>query len=236
MKFLLTNDDGVHAPGLQALSAAARSLGQIQVVAPHEHVSGCSHQTTTGRPLQLARMADDWQMLDGSPADCVRVGLTHLKLDADWVLAGVNEGGNLGADLYLSGTVAAVREACLLGKPAIAISQYHRGPFDWSITADWTRQVLAQLLQRPLASGAFWNVNLPNPGAATQTNASQQLALPPIVFCEVDPHPLPVRYVEEAGQLHYRGVYHDRDQLAGADVAVCFGGAIAVSEVRLLGR
>src|SRR5262245_42279778 len=126
MKLLLTNDDGIDAPGLEALLGAAAALGEAVVVAPDEHLSGCSHRVTTGRPIRVERRGEGRHAVCGTPADCVRVGLHGLAPEARWVLAGINEGGNLGADVHHSGTVAAVREAVLHGVPGIALSHYHR--------------------------------------------------------------------------------------------------------------
>jgi 5'-nucleotidase len=165
-------------------------------------------------------------MLDGSPADCTRIGLTHLTSGVDFVLSGINEGGNLGADVYLSGTVAAAREAALLGVPAIAFSQYHRrGEIDWRQAGNWAKRVLARLIQQANEPGVFWNVNFPHltPGSLE----------PPLVFCGLDPHPLPVRYELLGGELHYRGSYHERLRLPGHDVQVCFDGGIAVTKLAL---
>ena len=227
MKLLLTNDDGVHAPGLEALQCAAARLGETVVVAPHEHASGCSHQVTTHRPLELGEIRPKWYMLDGSPADCARLGISHLASDAEWVISGVNQGGNLGADVYVSGTVAAAREACLLGKRAIAISQYHRrAPLDWRHVAAWTEHVLQVLFARPLEPGTFWNVNLPHLDPS-------ETAPPECVFCRLDPNPLPVSYEELDGRFHYRGSYHERVRTSGHDVDVCFSGRIAITQMRL---
>ena len=156
-----------------------------------------------------------------------RVGLFRVAPHTQWVLSGINEGGNLGADVYLSGTVAAAREACLLGKPAIAISQYmKRRGVDWRRAATWTRHVLQLLLERPPEPGSFWNVNLPYP----EDDASE---VPECVFCDIDPHPLPIDYELREGKLHYRARYQDRLRVAGHDVALCFGGAITISQVGL---
>src|SRR5438552_11865483 len=107
MKFLLTNDDGIAAAGLDALSRAVATLGETIWVAPHAHLSGCSHRVTTEQPLRAKQTAPGRWAIEGTPADCVRVGLAHLASQADWVLSGVNHGGNLGADVHISGTVAA---------------------------------------------------------------------------------------------------------------------------------
>jgi 5'-nucleotidase len=225
--FLLTNDDGVDAPGLAMLRHAVEPLGQAVILAPDRHLSGCSHQATTSRPLELTRVSDACYALDGSPVDCTRIGLARVAPDTRWVLAGINEGGNLGADVYLSGTVAAAREACLLGKPAIAISQYvRRRPIDWQQAGRWTRHVIAMLLDQQPQPGSFWNVNLPQP---QENNAS----VPECVFCQVDPHPLPVDYDLRDGKLHYRGRYQDRLRATGHDVEICFSGRITISQISL---
>lgn len=226
-RLLLTNDDGIDAPGLAVLHAASADLGKAVTVAPDQHLSGCSHTATTSRGLVLAELGPNRFALDGSPVDCTRIGLFRVAPDTQWVLSGVNEGGNLGADVYLSGTVAAAREACLLGKPAIAISQYiRRRPVDWDRASRWTHHVLQLLLARPPEPGTFWNVNFPDP-------ESGQAELPECVFCDIDPHPLPVDYELRDGKLHYRARYQDRHRAAGRDVELCFAGRITISQIGL---
>lgn len=223
MVFLLTNDDGIDAPGLAALADAVAALGPRVWIAPHEPLSGCSHRVTTEDPLRVVpRGADRWAV-EGTPADCVRVGLAHLAPAATWVLSGINHGGNLGADVHHSGTVAAVREAALHGVSGIALSQYRkRGvDVDWARSALWTIAVVQELLKKGCPPGAFWNVNLPHlPGDAPD---------PQVVFCPLDPSPLPLSFRDEGGLLHYNGNYHERVRRTDADVAVCFRGQIAVS-------
>jgi 5'-nucleotidase len=227
MKLLLTNDDGIDAPGLAALQLAAAPLGETAVVAPLEHHSGCSHRVTTNQPLRLAARGEARFAVDGTPADCVRVGLHALEPDAAWVLAGINEGANLGADVYVSGTVAAVREAALLGKPGIAVSQYlKRGlPHDWRRAAAWLTPVLQRILAEPWSPGVLWSVNLPH--------LWPEAPEPAVVFCPLDPHPLPVAFRRDGDVLHYEGNYHQRRRVEGADVDVCFSGQIAVTRLTL---
>lgn len=133
MKLLLTNDDGIDAPGLEALLDAARGVGEAVVVAPAGPQSGVSHAVTTDTAVRVAERNSGRFAVSGTPADCVRVGLHRLCPDAAWVLSGINHGGNLGADVYYSGTVAAVREAVLHGWPSVALSHYRRRgmEFDW---------------------------------------------------------------------------------------------------------
>jgi 5'-nucleotidase len=227
VKLLLTNDDGIDAPGIAALAESCAQFGSQTIVAPAEHQSGCSHMATTNRGLLLSERGEHRYAVDGSPVDCTRIALYQVVPSAQWVLSGINEGGNLGADVYLSGTVAAAREACLLGKPAIAISQYmKRRPADWKRAARWTRHVLQVLFDRPPEPGTFWNVNLPDPDAPADQ-------VPEFVFCDIDPHPLPVAYETRDGKLHYRARYQDRRREPQHDVEQCFAGRITISAVGL---
>jgi 5'-nucleotidase len=231
MHFLLTNDDGIEAPGLAALESAVGRLAcdgpvTFSTVAPHEHQSGCGHLTTTHRPLRVKKLADHRYSVDGSPADCVRLGLLHLAEGAEWVLSGINDGGNLGVDVYMSGTVAAAREGVLFGRRAVAISHYRRRgqPIDWSWASAQVERVLALLLVKPPAAGAFWNVNLPSPVDDRS---------PEIVFCPLDVGPLHVSYELVEDSYHYRGVYQDRKHASGTDVEACFAGNISITQVPL---
>ena len=212
---------------MSALEAALGELGELIVVAPHEPLSGCSHRATTHRPLELVARGEDRHMLDGTPVDCTRVGLVHIAADVDWVVSGINQGGNLGADVYMSGTVAAAREAALLGKPAIAVSQYRRQrtPTDWQRATRWTRAVMRRLLEQPCDQRCYWNVNLPD----VDTDG----AVPEIVFCSLDPHPMPIRFADAGGKLCYAATYQERSRQPGRDVHVCFSGQISVTELSL---
>src|SRR5438445_1903317 len=180
MKLLLTNDDGIEAPGLQALAELAARFGQPVTVAPCLAHSGCSHRVTTDRPLRLIAHRPDWYAIEGTPADCVRVGLHAVVPDAGWVLAGINEGGNLGVDVHHSGTVAAVREAVLHGRPGVAVSQYHKRGWniDWTRAARWVQPLLAQLMKESWSPGTLWNINLPHLAAGA--------ADPEVVFCPLE--------------------------------------------------
>lgn len=229
MRILLTNDDGIGAPGLAALRAAATAAGdEVIVVAPEREWSGCGHQTTTSRPLRITEVSANHFRVDGTPADCVRVGLLHVAQEIDWVLAGVNDGGNLGVDTYMSGTVAAAREAMLLGFPAIAFSQYRirKNPANWPRTTSLVQRVLRELTSGDRPTGWFWNVNLPDLG----TPEIQPVDVP-VVYCELDPHPLPVAFELLEGAYHYRSNYHARQRRKGSDVETCFSGNISVTRI-----
>jgi 5'-nucleotidase len=225
---VLTNDDGVDAPGLESLRKATRGLSELRVLAPLGPQSGCGHVVTTGRPIAVIDRGDGVLAIDGTPADCVRIAVHRLGPEVAWVFSGINAGGNLGADLHHSGTVAAVREAAIHGIPGVAISHYiARGrAVDWHLAARWASQVLRQLMATPPGPGMFWNVNLPHPLPGGPD--------PVIVFCSVDTSPLPLAYREEPGGLVYSGDYQGRPRLALSDVDVCFGGRISVSRVHVM--
>lgn len=225
MTLILTNDDGIDAPGIQALRKAVN--GKSMMVAPKDHLSGCGHQVTTTRSIPVQRRSEFEYAVDGTPADCTRLGLTHLCNNVKWVISGINAGGNMGVDVYISGTVAAVREAAMHGIPGIAVSHYRKGKLnvDWDVAARWTAKVLTDLFNRPPEPGTFWNVNLPHllPGEPD----------PDIVFCQPSTQPLPVKYRVEGNEYYYVGEYSKRDRTPGTDVDVCFSGHIAVTQLRL---
>jgi 5'-nucleotidase len=227
MKLLLTNDDGIEADGLRALHAAAAQIGEPVVVAPVETLSGCSHRVTTRQPILIRACPPLGYAVEGTPADCVRVALHTLASDAAWVLSGINEGGNLGADVWHSGTVAAAREAVLHGWQAVALSHYHKKgrAIDWQRAGSWVLPLLRRLLEQPAERGSFWNVNLPHLGPDEPD--------PEVVFCRLDPSPLPLSFRGDSNALSYNGDYHGRRRESGTDVDVCFRGKIAVTRIRL---
>ncbi|MDQ3118116.1 MAG: 5'/3'-nucleotidase SurE [Verrucomicrobiota bacterium] len=229
MKFLVTNDDGIDAPGLAALQSAARAFGDPVVVAPAGPQSGVSHAVTWHEGVRIEPRGEQRFAIHGTPADCTRLGLMKLVPDAQWVLSGINHGANLGADVHYSGTVAAVREAVLHGWPGIAFSHYRKTgiEFDWSRAVKWIIPVLTNVMAKPIEAGLFYNVNLP----LLSTGAAD----PEVVWCPLDPSPLPLNYRhEEESGLYYAGDYNLRSRAPGADVEVCFGGRIAITAVRLL--
>ncbi len=231
MKFLLSNDDGISAPGLSALEQATNELGDCITIAPNRHLSGCSHKVTTDRPLTLETVSKNRYALDGTPADCTRIGITHLAPNIDWLLSGINDGGNLGVDVMMSGTVAAVREAAWHGIKGIAISQYKkgRGEFDWSAVVPLVKRVLARLLDQPLERGAFWNVNLPD--LRTDHGSVTDSSLIEFADCKLNPHPLQTGFDVSGNIYSYRGVYSDRPREPGSDVDACFAGQVAITKI-----
>lgn len=222
MRILLTNDDGWDAPGLAALKTLAGQLGEVFVLAPRDPHSYAGHRVTTDCPLELAETGAQEFTLTGTPADCVRLAVSTLFPDIDWILSGINRGGNLGADIYTSGTIAAVREGALLGKPGIAISQYIRKgvELDWARSVDLARPVVEQLMAEGCPSKGYWNVNLPHLDGPER---------PSVIRCVPDNEPLDVRFRREGDSFHYAGSYPARRRTPGRDIEHCFGGSITVS-------
>ncbi|MEC5126488.1 5'/3'-nucleotidase SurE [Verrucomicrobiales bacterium BCK34] len=224
---LLTNDDGIHADGLEALRELAESyFDEVWVVAPAKEMSQIGHRVTTYEPLEIEERGRRRFAVHGTPADCTRVALTHLlPKQPDWILSGINHGGNLGRhDFAISGTVAAVREAAFAGVRGIAFSHYIRRelPLDWGLAGERLDAVMRELLSRDLDVGSFWNVNLPHLEAGSEA--------PRLIDCEQERLSLEVCYAkDETGKLHYKGDYQGRPRVAGSDVDVCFSGNIALT-------
>src|SRR2546423_15099976 len=124
VKFLLTNDDGIDAAGLEALRTAVERLAEPVVVAPAGPQSGVSHRVTWQEGVRIESRGEDRYAIHGTPADCVRLGLLKLVPDAKWILSGINHGANLGAAGHYSATVAPVREDGVCGRAGIAGPQY----------------------------------------------------------------------------------------------------------------
>ncbi|MEE3325894.1 MAG: 5'/3'-nucleotidase SurE [Myxococcota bacterium] len=239
MKILISNDDGIEAPGINTLHELLSEHADCRVVAPLGPQSGVGHALTYDRPFDVHELKDGHIAVDGTPADCARLALSpgsplfeewaEARRNREiWMVSGINRGANLGMDLYPSGTAAAAREACLLGFRAIAISQYI-GPFrelDWSACARRARPVLQDLLTQPPGEQNFWNVNLPHP---VDDHADCE-----VVYCQPDPSPQTARYAKNAeGQFFDEAVYHDRPRRPGLDIDVCFGGRVTISKVGL---
>lgn len=165
MRILLTNDDGIHAPGLKVLEDIAAQLSDdVWVCAPAEEQSGAGHSLTLHHPVRLREHADRRYSVTGTPTDSVNLALRKLFADRmpDLVLSGVNAGENLGDDITYSGTISAAMEAALAGIPAIGLSQAFRetGP-GFEAATQWGKRVLEPLIDMQMAKRTLVNVNFP---------------------------------------------------------------------------
>ena len=160
---LLTNDDGVQAPGLRALAAALAELGRVVVVAPERDNSAIGHALTMRRPLRVERLAEDWYAVNGTPADCVVLALEKLLAEQRpaLVASGINPGPNIGDDINYSGTVSAAMEATMLGIPALSFSLAGEPPHDYRPAARFARCLAFYVLEHGLPADTLLNVNYP---------------------------------------------------------------------------
>lgn len=170
MRILLSNDDGVHAPGLKVLYESLKNLGKVVVVAPLEEKSTTGHSLTIHKPLRLHHMENGFYAVSGSPADCVYLGVREvLKGKPDFVVSGINRGANLGQDVYYSGTVSAAREACIMGIPSFAVSlsvNFNKPPAEKKIHYSTAGKATAQLIKKLKRIGVpehtVININVPD--------------------------------------------------------------------------
>lgn len=233
MRILVTNDDGYQAPGLKLLAECASQFGETTVVAPADEQSGISHRVSFERPIRLTKVESGWFHVDGTPADCVRAAISELG-PFDLTLAGVNDGGNLGIDVFYSGTVAAARESAFFGVPAIALSQHRRGmhgEFEWNSCRNQVLSIIERFsrgseLRSP---GTLINVNLPD---RSHLKSADEDAESLIVVCDVDSNPLPPEFELVDGRLHSRMSYSNRPRVKGCDTDICMSGSISVSYLR----
>lgn len=167
MRILLTNDDGIFAPGIQALCEALCEIAEIFLVAPATEQSGASQAITVHHPIRVdevnfaGKNIKAWK-IGGTPADCVKIGLAKLLEEVpDLVVSGINAGANLGTDVMYSGTVSAAREGAMHGIASLAVSLDARRDFEFSQGALFMRHFIPQLLAKPLPPGLLLNINVP---------------------------------------------------------------------------
>ena len=164
MKILVTNDDGVHAPGITALAEALAGVGTVAVVAPDRERSAVGHALTLHHPLRATELSPGVFAVDGTPTDCVNLGI-HALLDhkPDIVVSGINRGSNLGDDVTYSGTVSAAMEATLMGIPALAVSLATDGAGEhYPAAAAIAARLVREVHDRGLPPDTFLNVNVPD--------------------------------------------------------------------------
>jgi 5'-nucleotidase len=222
---LITNDDGVHAAGLAALARALDELGDVHVVAPEREQSACGHALTLHRPLRVERLGDRRFSVNGTPSDCVNLGiLGFLPERPVLVVAGVNHGSNLGDDVTYSGTVSAAMEGTLLGVPSIAVSLAGGGDFDGAAAV--ARTVATRVLVTGLPRKTLLNVNVP----AGESNGIRLTRLGHRVYSEKI-----VEQMDPRGRTHYwiGGGAPEWEELAGTDMGAIHEGYVSVTPLHL---
>lgn len=238
MRILLTNDDGIHAPGIFAAKQALDALGEVFVVAPERPRSAAGHAITLHKPLRIAKLTlPDGSMgysTSGTPTDCVTLG-TEIVMErkCDLVVSGINSGANLGWDLTYSGTVAAAIEGAVLRYPSIAVSlafeEKLTAALDFRAAAAFTAKLVLQLLEDSLPPHTFLNVNVPfappaEPRGAKVTHQGRREYVDRILVRD-DPAGRP--YYWQAGDIR------PNDPDPGSDVEAVAAGFISVTPVQM---
>jgi 5'-nucleotidase len=208
MQILLSNDDGVDAPGLQALWTSLEDLGALTVVAPYREQSAASHGFTMHKPLRMSEPRPRWFAVNGTPADCVYMGVHHVLDERPaLVVSGINRGTNIGDDIHYSGTVAAAMEAALVGIPSIAVSLEVRSDDEamhWETAGALARRLAQLVFDDPLPRHSFLNLNVPNRAlhdlAGIKATAMGRRLYHPLVSEHLDPRQKPYFWIGGAHQ------------------------------------
>ena len=234
MRILISNDDGINAPGLKALERIARMLSKdVWVVAPETEQSGAGHSLTLHRPLRIRQITRRRFAVDGTPTDCVMLALNRLitgKRPA-LLLSGINRGCNVADDVTYSGTIAAAFEATLLGVPAIAMSQHYAngGVIRWETAERHAPGLVRRLIDAGWPADVALNVNFPDigPGEACETVVSPQgrHKYGDALSERIDPRGRSYFWIGD--------MRSDGEAIPGTDLATVNGGAISVTPLHL---
>jgi 5'-nucleotidase len=163
LKILVTNDDGIHSKGIIILAKALHEIGDVFVIAPDREKSAIAHSLTLHRPLRVEKIRKNFYTVDGTPADCVHLGVNAiLSKQPQLIVSGINKGENLGNDITYSGTVSAAFEGTLLGIPSFAISLASKSRFKFHTAARFAVRVAKYIMKHGLPKDTFLNINVPN--------------------------------------------------------------------------
>ena len=230
MRILVSNDDGVSAPGIHVLANELSGIANIHVMAPDRNRSGASNSLTLSRPLRVRQLDNGYYSVEGTPTDCVHLGLTgFLEPGVDMVVSGINDGSNLGDDILYSGTVAAAMEGRYLGLPAIAVSMVGDNIQHYDTAAVITRQLVLKLRNSPLPMKTILNVNVPDlpldkiKGIEVTRLGTRHCAEP--IVKELDPRGHPIYWVGPSGP--------EADSGAGTDFFAVSQGRVSITPLQL---
>ncbi|CAB1274875.1 5'/3'-nucleotidase SurE [Candidatus Nitrosacidococcus tergens] len=225
MKILVSNDDGYLSLGIKALADSLASIAEVIVIAPDRNQSGASHALTLNTPLRVSIGTNNFYRVEGTPADCVHLGVTGLLKDPpDMVISGINIGANLGDDVIYSGTVAAAMEGRFLGLPSIAVSLVSPEPKHFGTAAWVTCELVRRIIKNPLPADTILNVNIPDiPKAdikgfrATRLGCRHQSG--PIIR-DTDPSGHPIYWVGPSGESQDSGLGTDFYAISQGEISI----------------
>ncbi|HEX6125553.1 MAG TPA: 5'/3'-nucleotidase SurE [Pyrinomonadaceae bacterium] len=200
-RILITNDDGIHSEGIEALETAMNEIGDVFVVAPASEMSGASHSLTLERPLRIRQIDDRHWTVDGTPTDCVTLALNRILTDGDRpniCVSGINHGANLGDDATYSGTVAGAMEATILGVPGLAFSLVATRTHDFTESARVAIDVTRKALAEGIPEWTLLNVNIPK-GVPKGIRVTRQgfKEAKPVISEHIDPRGKPYYWIGE---------------------------------------
>jgi 5'-nucleotidase len=226
MHFLVSNDDGIEARGIQVLSARLDALGKVTIVAPDKNCSGASNSLTLDSPVRIDEIGERRFRVRGTPTDCVHIALTGLlEKDPDIVVSGINAGANLGDDVIYSGTVAAAMEGRFLGLPAIAVSLVIGDrPRHYETAAEAVALLVERLKSDPLPADTILNINVPDiPWADVQglevTRLGHRHRAEPVIKMD-DPRGRPMFWIGQAGEGADAGPGTDFDAVGRGYISI----------------
>lgn len=229
MLILVTNDDGIYSPGLVALAERLARIARVVVVAPDRERSAVGHSLTLHSPLRAEEIRPGFFAVDGTPTDCVNLGVHGLLAERpSLVVSGINKGGNMGDDITYSGTVSAAMEATLMGVPAFAVS-LAGGAFaaaDFAVAAEFSLRLARRIFERSLPPDTLLNVNVPpgNPSGVELTRQGKR-NYSDVIVAKTDPRGRRYYWIG-GGELGFENV-------PGTDFHAVHGGAISVTPLHL---
>ena len=172
---LITNDDGIHSQGIEALREAVSTLGTAVIIAPDRDNSAISHALTMNRPLRVIKLAENTYTIDGTPTDCVAIGLKKiLAKPPDLLVSGINAGANIGDDISYSGTVSAAIEGTIYSIPSMAISVTGEPPYDFHSAVKIAHCMARKTLQNSLPENTLLNINVPGGSSYGEIKVTRQ--------------------------------------------------------------
>ncbi len=225
-RILCTNDDGISAPGLVALEKSLAKVGDVHTVAPLYEQSGASRRITLRKPFRFEQRGKNRYAVDGTPADCAMMALIKI-LDSppDLVVSGINNGPNLGENIFYSGTVGAAAEGAKYGIPSIAMSVDQRVDIDFSVAAEFAAKLAQQVLVDGLEGGVTLNVNVPHLGYSGVEITHQSHKISRNLMVEtLDPYGRPYYWMHEEVPL--------ADAEPGSDYAAVRDGKVSITPLR----
>jgi 5'-nucleotidase len=226
MHFLISNDDGIEARGIQVLARRMNAIGRVTIVAPDQNRSGASNSLTLDSPVRIRELGDARYRVTGTPSDCVHIALTGLlDEDPDIVVSGINAGANLGDDVIYSGTVAAAMEGRFLGLPAIAVSLvFSDRPRHYPTAAEAVALIVERLRRDPLPADTILNMNVPDlpweeiRGLEVTRLGHRHRAEP--VIRMIDPRGTPMYWIGPAGPGQDAGAGTDFDAVRRGYISI----------------